>query len=131
MPFIHGNRAETALPQITSRSAAGIDIAGITAMEIPKGSPQSILVRGREHDVNMIGHEAIAPDFRVRTRGGIGQEVKVKGIVAVFKKGLLPTVAALRDMVRNTGKNNARETGYKTAPMKFRGLGSCHRNWSP
>jgi hypothetical protein len=42
----------------------------------------------------------------------LGQKIQIKRIIAWFEKRLLPPVAALRNVVRNAGKNCAREPSH-------------------
>jgi len=51
------------LPQMTCRSQACIDLAGIAPMRIGKGLAQAVSIGGHCDKVDMIGHEAVAPDF--------------------------------------------------------------------
>jgi hypothetical protein len=44
----------------------------------------------------------------------LGQKIQVKRIIAGFEKGLLPPVSALRNVVRNAGKNCARKSQFRT-----------------
>ena len=46
-------------------------------------------------------------DLRSRPRCGFCQKIEVKGIIAILEECTLPTIAPLRYMVRNAGKNDA------------------------
>ena len=48
---------------MTSRSQACIDIAGIAPMRIGNSLAQAVFIGGHCDEVEMIGHETIAPDF--------------------------------------------------------------------
>lgn len=80
-----------------------VDIAGIASMRIGKCAPQSILIRRHDDDVDMIGHQAISPDLRLRALCRLREQIAVKSIIGIFKKSLLPTIAALGDMIGNAG----------------------------
>lgn len=43
---------------------------------------------------------------------GIGEQIEVEGVVAIFEERPLAPVAALSDVVRDAWKDEARETGH-------------------
>lgn len=59
------------------------------------------------------------------------EQVAIGGVVGIAEEGLLPAVAALRDMVRQTGKDISSQARHR-ATMSLNtvdvNLAHCHRN---
>ncbi len=82
---------------MTGDPQAGMDVASVTSVRIREGAAQSIFIRGNDDDVDMIGHEAITPDFSVGPLRRFTQQIFVKRIVAFFKERLRTPVTQLGD----------------------------------
>ncbi len=70
----------------------------------------------RENEMHVVRHQAICP-----ARDGVGattlrKEVAIQFVIAAFEKQPLPTIAALSDMVRRVGENDARQAGHERKP---------------
>ena len=74
-------------------------------MRIREGAAQPIFIRWYNDDMDMIGHEAIAPDLSTGLFCRFTQQIFVKRIVALLKEGLRTPVAALCYVMRVTGNN--------------------------
>jgi hypothetical protein len=68
-------------------------------MHITKSAPQPVLIGGRRHNVDVVGHQAIRPN--------LDEQVEIERVIAVFKKRLLPPITALGNMMRHPGENKA------------------------
>ena len=51
---------------MTGPAVPRIDETGIAAMEIGEGATQPLFVLGRQDDMDVVGHQAIGPDFGAR-----------------------------------------------------------------
>src|SRR3546814_2027474 len=78
MRLIHRDRTEPPLPKMAGGAHAGVDIARIAPMQIAEGSPQAVLILRHQHDVDMIGHQAIGPDLATRPLRRIGQQTEIE-----------------------------------------------------
>ena len=45
-----------------------------------------------QHDVHMIGHQAVGPHLRLRPPGRFGQQIKVESVVCVLEERALPSI---------------------------------------
>jgi hypothetical protein len=88
---------------------SSVDIPRIVAVDIAEGAAEGIFVCGYCDDMNMVGHEAIGPNLDAKPPSRIREQIEIKLIVAILEKGRIPPVSALGDMVRDTGKDDARE----------------------
>ena len=91
---------------MSCHSQARIDIAGIAAMSIRKGRAQAVLVRWHGDEVDVIGHEAVAPSLRPRPDGCLAQQVDVERVVSVLKEDATAPISTLGDVVGEAGDNN-------------------------
>jgi len=107
MRLVHRHRAEAPLPQMPRHPQPGVDVPGIVAMDMAKSPPEPILVARHGDDVNMVGHQTIAPDRHLRPRRCFGQQIEIERIIAVLEEGLLAPVAALGDVMRQARKDHA------------------------
>jgi hypothetical protein len=71
-----------------------------------------VLVSGGEHNVDVVGHQAIGPHFRLRAIGGAGEQIEIERIVSLLEECRLPPVAALGNVVGNAGNDDAGQTGH-------------------
>ena len=101
---------------------------GIPAVRVSKSAPQSIFIARQDNQVNVVRHQAIAPDFAARLARGFAQQVLVKLVVAIFKEGLAAPVAPLGHMMRTSGNNNARKACRGEQNTNLVHLVNCHRN---
>ena len=69
--------------------------------------------------MHMIGHENPAPDVNLRGPAMTPQKVKIKLVVVLAKKCPRPSIAALRDMMRNTGDDDATDPCLGQAETDF------------
>lgn len=93
------------MPQVPGHAQAGVDIAGLVAVDIAKGAPQPVFVRGDSDDVNMVGHQAVRPDRNPGALRPIGQQIEIERIVPILKERPLTPIAALGDVMWDAGAN--------------------------
>ena len=85
-----------------------LDIAGIAPMRIGKNLAQAVFIGGNCDEVDMIGHETVAPDFCSGVKRRFAWKIKVQRIVPFFKKDSTAPVSTLGNMVGSVGDNDPR-----------------------
>ena len=73
---------------------------------------QAILSLRHGHEVDVVWHEAVAPDCDGIAGAPLVHQIDVCLVVFIREKGLLPAVAALCDVVGETGCNSSRDSGH-------------------
>jgi hypothetical protein len=63
-------------------------------------------VVGKGDEMDMVGHQAIGPDFQPILFGLFGQPGKILHPVPGCKENILPVIAPLGDMMGHPGKND-------------------------
>ena len=71
-----------------------------------QGPCQRVLVVGKGDEMDMVGHQAIGPDFQPILLGIFSQPSKILHPVPGFKENILPVIAPLGDMMGHPGKND-------------------------
>ena len=61
----------------------------------------------------MIGHQAAGPDFHAGLAASLAQEIEIRLIVVVGKRTRPAAIAALGHMVRQSGDDEAGDTGHR------------------
>jgi len=64
--------------------------------------------------VNVVGHLAIGPDRDAEAPAALGEPVAIERIVVGRREDALAAMAALRDVVRGAGNDDAGDAGYET-----------------
>jgi hypothetical protein len=87
------------------------------------------LLVGKGNEVDMVGHQAIGPDFQPILLGIFSQPGKILQPVPGFKENVLPVITPLGDVVEHPGKNapglaahNGGNISKKAAPAKKNGV---------
>jgi hypothetical protein len=105
--------------------------AGMATMHGGQRPPQPVRVERHQHEMHMVGHQAPGPHLDVGLAAVLRQEIAVERIILPAEEGARAAVAALRDMVRDTGDDDAGETTHVSI-MRNGELQSqlvhCHRN---
>lgn len=69
---------------------AGVDVAGIAPERVGECAPQAVLIRWNPDDVDMVGHQAIGPDFGPEAFAAVGQQIEIEPVVTLIEEGFLP-----------------------------------------
>ena len=109
---LHGIRGKAPLPEVAAPAPAEIDAARVVAVGFADGEAQGLLALGHGDEVDVVGHEAPAPDPNAMALAMLGEQLDVGHVVALAEKGLLAAVAALGDVVREAGGDDAGESGH-------------------
>ena len=83
---------------------ARVDETGVAPVQLGKGPAQPIRIGRRQDDMDMVGHQAIGPDLRIRLAGRFAEQVTIQRVVRILEEGLAAPIAALRHVVRDTGE---------------------------
>ncbi len=68
---------------------------------------RAVPVPGHENQMHVVGHQTPGPDRRARRPAGLSEPVATMLVVTLLEERPLATVAALGDMVRQTGSADA------------------------
>ena len=88
-------------------AGAGVDEAGVAAMEVGEGAAQPVLIGRHQDHMDVVGHQAPRPDLRPRSPGRLREKIAIERVVAFLKEGRAPPVAALGHMMRQAGDDEA------------------------
>ena len=97
-------------------------------MHIPQRPPKAVGIGRHQHEMDMVGHQAIGPHLRPRPLCRLGKEIEIERAVSLLEERLLTTVATLRDVVRDAGNNASGQAGHGLRVTEFGDLVKCHRN---
>ena len=94
------------MPKVAASPDSPVDQLGIARLRCGQGPRQRVLVVGKGDEMDMVGHQAIGPDFQTILFGIFSQPGKIVPPVPGFKENLLPVIAPLGDMMGHPGKND-------------------------
>ncbi len=109
---VEGDGVVAGLPEVAAGIAIDVDDAGVIGVETAEGEGCGVGVVGDGDEVVVIGHEAIAEDFELVFGGVLGEEAEEEVAVAVGVEDLLAGVAALGEVVREAGDDDAWAAGH-------------------
>jgi hypothetical protein len=112
MGLVEDHRSVAPLPEVAGGAGAGVDVAGVAAMQVGKGAAQTVFVGRHHHHMDVVGHQAISPHLGAGTPAAFGQQVEIKGVVALFEERLVATVAPLGDVMGQAGNDEAGKAGH-------------------
>ena len=85
-----------------------IDALGIARMQGSEHLLQGVFTAGNHDCVYVVGHEAVGEDADVVYFAVFLEPGQIGGTVIVTEENIFATVAALSDVVRDTGKDGAK-----------------------
>jgi hypothetical protein len=80
--------------------------------------------------VDVVGHQAIAEHAQAAAAAPLGEQLTVGVAIGIVKKNGLAVVPPLRNVVRDTGRNHARDAwhgGFQGSIVAGRGRGTVTR----
>ena len=98
---------------MTYASKPGVQGARVLAVQALEGAGERVVAVRDGDQVDVVGHQAVAQDRQAVVPGVIGQEIEVELVVLGPEKGLLAIVAALCDVVRQSGDDESRGRGIR------------------
>ncbi len=112
MVLVHHRSTIAALPEMSGAAAALVQRPGIAAVHGGKCGAKAVLGRGNEDGVDVVGGEREGEAFDAGHGAAVGEECEVELIVGVGEEHLGTTIAALGDVVREAGDDDAGEAGH-------------------
>jgi hypothetical protein len=112
MIFVHRDGTEAPLPEMSGALAPRMNEAGVAPVQRRQRPPQPIIV-GRDQDqVHMVRHQTPRPDLDLRRAACRAKQIAIECIVIIVEKRPRPAIAALGDMMRQTGNDDAGKSGH-------------------
>jgi len=112
--LLHREGGESSLPEMAAPAFPQIDGGGVFLMRFADCPAQSFCRIRHGDQMNVIGHEAIRPDVDVEAVARFGQQREIEQVVVWFEERELPAVAALCDVVRQSGNDHAGKASHDT-----------------
>ena len=100
MNLIQGARKKAVLPKVAATPVQPIDILAVSEVRWADGLRQRILRSGRPHEMDVIGHKAIAKQAEAEALAVFAEEFEVRTAVVIHEENILTIVAALNNVVR-------------------------------
>jgi len=131
MVLVHRHRAEPPLPEMPGAALARMDSARVSAMDARQDPAQPVFVLGAQDQMNVVGHQRPSPDRDLGFARRAAEEVAIGGVIRIRIERPPPPVAALGDVVRRVGNNDASKAGHEGALAEIDARSNrmpCHRN---
>ena len=97
---------------MTLPAPAGVDEACPATVRGAERPRQAAVIARPQDQVNMVGHQAMGPNLDTELLRLLREEIAVDVLIAVLEEHRLAPIAARCHMMRQTGSNDARETGH-------------------
>lgn len=82
-------------------------------MRLGESRAQTRRFVGHQNQMDVVGHQAIAPHRNPRRPAALRRQCAIFGVVVRAEKDLLPPVAALGDVVRNPRNDDPCQSCYQ------------------
>ena len=112
MFLVHGDGAKPALPEMTGALAPRLDDAGIAAMDTRQRAAQSVGIGRHQDEMDVVRHQAPAPDVHTGRPAMLAEQVAVQRIVGVVEKRARAAIAALGHVMRVSGNDDASQPSH-------------------
>jgi hypothetical protein len=99
----------SALEQMAGPARTGVDEACVTAVGLAERACQRAGVGRNEHEVDVVGHQAIGPHLDRGLAALLGEEIAIERVVGRFEEDRLTAVAALGHVMRMAGDDDTGE----------------------
>jgi len=77
-------------------------------MGLAQGAGQGLLGLRHRHEVHVVGHQTVRPDFDAARGAVFSHKSEVRLVIFLAEEGRQPPVAPLRDVVRIPGNHDSR-----------------------
>jgi hypothetical protein len=84
-----------------------MDVSGVAPVDQGERAPQAVRIGRVDDEMDVIGHQHPSPDFHAGLAAMPAEEIAVKRVVGVAEKRPRSAIAALRDVVRQSGNDDA------------------------
>ena len=102
MRIVHHERVKSLLPKVPLPSFTLVYAKRVGSMCISKKVSKGILAVRNYDQMNMVGHQAIRPDFDVCFLLGFYHEIDIHPVITLAKKSGLLARATLSDVMRKS-----------------------------
>jgi hypothetical protein len=106
-------RVGSALRALAHPTLACVDDACVAPVHRRERAAQAVVVMRHQDEMHVVRHQAPGPHGDVSGAAMLGQQVAVERVVRIGKEGAGAAVAALGDVVRMTGDDDAGEAGHR------------------
>ena len=103
MGFIHGAGEEPILPEMPAAVVETIENLRVTEVGSSNGFLETVCLFRYGHDVDVVGHKAVANDVQSMSTAFFFQESQVGGSVQVGEEYILLVIAPLSNVMRFPG----------------------------
>ena len=121
LPRLDQAGAKRVRPQVAHPFVAAVEVRRIRAPEVAHHQGTRLLIRRREEQVHVVGHQAVHVDRATAVRCTFTQQRHVDEPVAVLPKAVLPAVAPLAYVQRNARHDQPRMPPHAGTTAKGRG----------
>lgn len=112
MRIVHRVAGEAALEQIAAPSLARVDVARVAPMRLGQRGAQAVRCFGDEDEVDVRVHQAPGEAGHARRRAALPEQIEIEDAVGIGEEDRLAAIAALGDVVRGVGDDDAGEAGH-------------------
>ncbi len=98
---------------MTGGARTCVDEPGVASVQVSQGTPQTVFVYGHQNEVHVVGHEAVGPYLGAGTGAAVCQQVSIEGIVPLFEKSPLSTIAPLGDVMGKAGDDHSSKPSHE------------------
>lgn len=109
---VAGDGVEAALPEVSGEELGAVEVAGVFGVGDAEGAGEGIGEVGDGDPVNVVGHEAVAEEAGPVAGGVVGDELEVELAMGVGGEDGAGFVAALDDVVPESGDGFAGGAGH-------------------
>ncbi len=92
--------------------APRVDDAGVTPMRRRERAPQPVRVGRRQDEMHRVRHPAPCPNLDAGGPAMLAEQVAIEGVVGVGEERARAAIAALGDVMRQAGDDDAGEAGH-------------------
>ena len=131
MVLVHHHGAEAPLPEVPGAAPALMDDAGVAPMHRRQRAAQAVLVARGQDEMDVVGHQTPGPDFDAGVAARGGEQIATERVIGVGEEHPRAAVAALGDVMRQTGNDDARKPSHGAIMAdRVRRVNRmhCHRN---
>ncbi len=112
MHVVQRTRVKPSGPEVSGAAVEAIDVDAVPGVGGADGPGQAVGGLGRQHEVNVIGHQTVAVNGHVEAVALLAEGVEVETAIIVDEEDGLLIVAAMGDVMRRAGHDDAGDAGH-------------------
>jgi hypothetical protein len=113
MRLVQRAREKAVLPEVTATAQSAIERQSVLGVDATQQAGEGILAVRHGHEMDVVGHQAIAQEARAGTRRVVAEKIEVKAAIIRRVEDRLAIIATLGDVVGNARKDCAGTAGHK------------------